>query len=348
MEPLSAQDASFLEIEDDVSHMHIGSVGIFEGPPSTGEELLEGVGAKLQPGPALPPEGPLSAAARRPAGVDRRSILQPGVPRPAHGTSSPGGEEELRTLIGRVMSQQLDRSKRLWEMWIAEGLGDGRWALLSKVHHCMVDGVSATDLLSVLLDSEREPARGSAPRWTPRPEPSASDLIAQPLARRLASPINAVSAVGALVRGPRQVAELAVGTVKGTAAMRGLLRPTPPSSLNGPIGPHRRWAWAHAQLSDVKVVRSGLGGTVNDVVLSAIERGFPRPAEHPRRGSEPADGTDAGAGVGAPPGRRGELQQSRLGDVRGAAGGDRGSGRAPSSGELADGAPQGLPPGGGR
>ncbi len=90
MEPLSAQDASFLEIEDDVSHMHIGSVGIFEGPPSTGEELLEGVGAKLQPGPALPPEGPLSAAARRPAGVDRRSILQPGVPRPAHGTFLPG------------------------------------------------------------------------------------------------------------------------------------------------------------------------------------------------------------------------------------------------------------------
>ncbi|MDQ6744505.1 MAG: wax ester/triacylglycerol synthase family O-acyltransferase [Actinomycetota bacterium] len=274
MEPLSAQDASFLEIEDDVSHMHIGSVGIFEGPPPTGEELLEGVGAKLHLVPRYRQKvryPPLHAGP--PVWIDDPHFhLEYHVRRTA--LPSPGGEEELRTLVGRVMSQQLDRSKPLWEMWIAEGLGDGRWALVSKVHHCMVDGVSATDLLSVLLDSEREPARGSAPRWTPRPEPSAGDLLAQPLARRLASPINAVSAVGALLRGPRQVAELAVGTVKGTAAMRGLLRPTPPSSLNGPIGPHRRWAWGHAQLSDVKVVRRGLGGTVNDVVLSAITRGF--------------------------------------------------------------------------
>jgi diacylglycerol O-acyltransferase len=138
----------------------------------------------------------------------------------------------------------------------------------------MVDGVSATDLLSVLLDSERDPVRAPAPRWTPAPEPSAADLIAQPLARRLATPAGALSALAEFARGPRQVAELARHTVQGTTAMRNLLRPTPKSSLNGPIGPHRRWAWAHADLQDVKTVRGALGGTINDVVLSVITAGF--------------------------------------------------------------------------
>jgi len=172
------------------------------------------------------------------------------------------------------MSQQLDRSKPLWEMWLAEGLGGGRWALVSKVHHCMVDGVSATDLLSVLLDSERDPARPPAPDWRAEPEPSAAELIAQPLARRLVSPVSAVGAVASMLRGPRQVAELAVQTVQGTLAMSGLLRPGPESSLNGTIGPHWRWDWAHAQLSEIKTVRQALGGTINDVVLTMISRGF--------------------------------------------------------------------------
>ena len=150
---------------------------------------------------------------------------------------SPGGEDELRALVGRVMSQQLDRSKPLWELWAAEGLGDGRWALVSKTHHCMVDGVSATDLLSVLLDAERDPIRAPTPRWTPAPAPSASEMLAEPLARRLVSPVGAVSAAAAVMRGPTEVATRVLGAVRGTAAMRGLLRPVRRSSLNGPIGP---------------------------------------------------------------------------------------------------------------
>lgn len=274
MDPLSPQDASFLEIEDHVTHMHIGSAGIFEGPPPGREELLSAVESKLHMVPRYrqkvryPPfhAGP-------PVWVDDPHfnlgyhVRRTGLP-------APGGEEELRMLMGRVMSQQLDRSKPLWEMWIAEGLGGGRWALLSKVHHCMVDGVSATDLLSVLLDPEREPPRAPSPGWHPQPEPSAADLLAQPLSRRLLTPVSAAAAVGALLRGPRQMADLAAKTVQGTLAMSGLLRPSPRSSLNGPIGPHRRWDWAHAQLSEVKLVRSKLGGTINDVVLAVISRGF--------------------------------------------------------------------------
>jgi WS/DGAT/MGAT family acyltransferase len=274
MDPLSPLDASFLDIENDVNHMHIGSAGIFEGPPPSKADICSAVSAKLHLVPRYRQKiryPPLHAGP--PVWIDDPHFnLDYHVRRTA--LASPGGEEELRTLVGRVMSQQLDRTKPLWELWAAEGLGDGRWALVSKTHHCMVDGVSATDLLSVLLDSERDPIRAPAPRWTPEPEPSASELIAQPLARRLVTPVGAVSAVTQVVRAPTQVAEQAWGALRGTAAMRGMLRPGPRTSLNGPIGPHRRWDWAHASLSDVKIVRAGLGGTVNDVVLASISRGF--------------------------------------------------------------------------
>src|SRR5436309_11086148 len=191
MDPLSAQDASFLHIEDEVSHMHIGSAGIFEGPAPTREELCAAVEGKLHLVPRyrqkvrFPPlrVGP-------PVWLDDPHFnLDYHVRRTA--LASPGGPDELRTLMGRVMSQQLDRTKPLWEMWVAEGLGGGRWALISKVHHCMVDGVSATDLLAVLLDAEREPKPQPPTPWKPNSEPSLGDLVAQPLARRIASPLDA-------------------------------------------------------------------------------------------------------------------------------------------------------------
>jgi diacylglycerol O-acyltransferase / wax synthase len=162
---------------------------------------------------------------------------------------SPGGDEELRNLLGRVMSQQLDRAKPLWELWIAEGLGEGRWALISKTHHCMVDGVSATDLLSVLLDSEREPSRGVADGWKAAPEPNPAELIAHALAERAASPYEGVRTALAYVRGPRRLARGALEMGRGLANMRGLAGPGRSTSLNGPIGPHRRWDWARARLS---------------------------------------------------------------------------------------------------
>jgi diacylglycerol O-acyltransferase / wax synthase len=274
VDALSAQDASFLNVEDEVNHMHIGSVGIFEGPAPTREELCAAVAGKLHLVPRYRQKvrhPPLRVGP--PVWIDDRHFnLDYHVRRTALAT--PGGEEELRALVGRVMSQQLDRTKPLWEMWVAEGLGAGRWALLSKTHHCMVDGVAATDLLSVLLDAERSPAREPAPNWEPEPEPSIVELSTQPLLRRLTSPVQLLSGAREVARGPREAAELALQTVQGTAAMRNMLRPAPPSSLNGSIGPHRRWDWAATRLSDVKIVRQGLGGTINDVVLTTISRGF--------------------------------------------------------------------------
>jgi diacylglycerol O-acyltransferase len=274
MQTMSPLDASFLHVEDAVSHMHIGSVGIFEGPAPGPDEVPAAIAAHL---PLVPRYRqrvrfvPFDLG--RPTWVDDPHFnLNYHVRRTA--LPSPGGDEELRNLVGRVMSQQLDRTKPLWELWIAEGLDDGRWAIISKVHHCMVDGVSATDLLSVLLDSERDPSPPAPDTWKPRTEPNPAVLVAHALAERAASPYEGVRTVLATVRGPRRLAREGVAVSRGLVSLRQLAGRGRQTSLNGPIGPHRGWDWARGRLSEVKQIRETHGGTVNDVVLAAITGGF--------------------------------------------------------------------------
>lgn len=274
MHRMSPLDASFLHLEDHVTQLHIGSVAILEGPPPPYEVMLEMVAGKL---PLVPRYRQVVRfvpfTMGRPVWVDDTHFnLEYHLRRTA--LPSPGGERELRTLAGRVMSQHLDRAKPLWEMWMAEGLGEGRWALVSKVHHCMVDGVSGTDLLTVVLDRERDPAPQPPDQWKPEASPSDLELLADAIVERTVSPYEAFRSARAALRAPRQLARVAADTTRGLVGMRGLVRRTPPSSLNGPIGPHRRWSWARSQLSDVKAIRAALGGTVNDVVLACITNGF--------------------------------------------------------------------------
>jgi diacylglycerol O-acyltransferase len=271
MQRLSSQDASFLHLEDAVSHMHIGSIAIFEGPPPSYEELTERVRTKL----ALVPRYrqkvhfvPLRLG--RPIWIDdahfnlayhlRRTALP-----------EPGGDEQLRLLVGRVMSQQLDRHKPLWEMWMVENVSKHRWALVTKVHHSIVDGVAGTELLSALLDEEREPRLRPAEPWSPERQPSGVEMAARAVGSRALSPYDALRFS---VTSPRVVAERAVETVQGLLTMSGIVRAPRESSLNGPISPHRRWDWARSSLSEVKRIRNAFGGTVNDVVLTAIAGGF--------------------------------------------------------------------------
>src|SRR3954447_9883219 len=271
---MSPLDASFLHVEDAVSHMHIGSVALFEGPPPSHEDVMAAIESKLPLVPRYRQKVrflPLDLA--RPVWVDDPHFnLDYHVRRTA--MPSPGGDEQLRRLVGRVMSQKLDRTKPLWEMWIAEGLSEGRWALLSKIHHCMVDGVSGTDLMAVLLDSERDAPRPEPEPWVPEREPSAAHIVTSALGARATSPYEAGRSAWAAVRGPRRAARGAVELARATSSLRNLLTPAAGSSLNGPIGPHRRWAWARSRLSDVKAIRTEHGGTVNDVVLAVITRGF--------------------------------------------------------------------------
>src|SRR4051794_34333010 len=188
MQRLSSQDASFLHLEDAVSHMHIGSVAIFEGPPPAYDELTGHVRSKLPDVPRYRQRVRfLPLALGRPVWVDdphfhlRYHLRRTALP-------APGGDVELRNLVGRVMSNQLDRERPLWEMWMIEGLDDGRWALLSKIHHCMVDGVSGAELMSAILDEEPEPEVPEPPRWQPERQPSGPELALRSLAERVASP----------------------------------------------------------------------------------------------------------------------------------------------------------------
>jgi len=187
---------------------------------------------------------------------------------------APGGEAELRALVGRVMAQQLDRSKPLWEIWMVEGLGGGRWALLSKTHHALVDGVSGTDLLAVIMDTTPQPSPPVADDWVPRPAPTGAGLVLAAATGLARSPYEQLRAVRASTRLPRHALARAGEVARGLSSMAGLIRPTPISSLNGPLGPHRRYAWAATTVDDIKRVRKGLGGAFNDVVLAAITNGF--------------------------------------------------------------------------
>jgi diacylglycerol O-acyltransferase / wax synthase len=188
---------------------------------------------------------------------------------------APGGERELRKLVGRVMAQQLDRSKPLWEIWVVEGLEEGRWAMLAKTHHAMVDGISGTDLLALIMDLSPETARPERPvEWEPRPTPSNASLVVEALENMVRSPYEQVRAARAQTRMLRRMLGYAVEVTSGLVALSGLVRPTPLSSLNGPIGPHRRYAWATTSVDDIKQVRKELGGSFNDVVLASITNGF--------------------------------------------------------------------------
>jgi diacylglycerol O-acyltransferase len=271
---LSPLDALFLHVEDSVSHMHIGSVAVLEGPPPPYSDVVGRIRAKL---PLVPRYRqvvrfvPLDIG--RPVWVDDPHfsidyhLRHTALP-------APGGEGELRKLVGRVMSQPLDRTRPLWEIWVVEGLENGGWALVAKTHHAMVDGVSGTDLLATIMDLSPTAPVAEPDDWQPSPSPSGPVLAADAVIDLLRSPYEQIRAVRASTRLPRQALRQAVEVTRGLSAMAGLVRPTPVSSLNGPIGPHRRYGWASTTVDDIKSVRKSLGGTFNDVVLAAITHGF--------------------------------------------------------------------------
>ncbi len=274
MDRLSPQDASFLHVENDQSHMHIASVAIFEGPAPSYRELSEMVQSKLHRVPRyrqrvrfVPFEMGRPVWADDPHFKLEYHLRHTGLP-------APGGEEQLRNLVGRVMSQPLDRARPLWEMWVAEGLEDGRWAVLSKTHHCMVDGVSGTDLLTVVMDDAPDAEHASPEPWQPEAEPSGAALLARALAERATSPYEAFRSARSALRGPRRAADRLRELGSGLGSLGRLARSGAETSLNGPIGPHRRWGWASTTLDAVKRIRAAHGGTVNAVVLATITKGF--------------------------------------------------------------------------
>lgn len=274
MDALSSLDASFLYIENEFNHMHVAVVAIFEGPPPQGEEVEEMISSKLHLVPRYRQKVrfvPFDIG--RPVWSDDHHFnLKYHVRHAA--LPAPGSDEQLRTLVGRVMSQQLDRAKPLWEIWVVEGLGGDRWAMLSKTHHCMVDGVSGSDLLSVLLDDAPDSKHPPARSWEPEDLPSGRSLLIDSLADGFRAPRESLRTMVDTLRAPGRALHSLADLTDGLSTFRTLAKDELESSLNGPIGPHRRWCWATTTISDVMKIRAAHGGTINDVVLCTISQGF--------------------------------------------------------------------------
>ena len=273
LDRLTSIDASFLHQEGPSSHMHIGAVLVFEGPPPAFDDYLDHVRGRLHLVPryrqklATPP-----LESGRPLWVDDPSFnLEYHVRHAA--LPSPGTEDQLFQLAARIASQALDRSKPLWESWLVEGLDRDRFALIFKTHHSLVDGVSGVDLATVLFDLEQAPAPPPTDLepWHPKPEPSPAELIlagvrgvvtttTEMVARALTAATHPATSLALL----REAAE-GIGEIVWAG-----LNPAPETPLNVEIGPHRRYTVVRHELADYKEVKDALGGTVNDVVLTVV------------------------------------------------------------------------------
>lgn len=265
---LSGLDSSFLHMERAGAHMHVASAILFEGPAPSHEELRDHIESRLHLVPRFRQKLRFVPLAQgRPVWVDDPHlnldyhVRQTALP-------APGSEEQLRNLAARIFSQQLDRTKPLWELWLVEGLEGGGFAIVGKSHHALVDGISGVDITTVLFDAEREPASPPVrpPKWAPRPEPTDLTLLGDALRERATSPREIVRGVRAALRGPRKVLQ-GLGAA-GKMIGAGMAAPSTP--LNVEIGPHRRIAFVRADLDDLKRVKDEHGGTVNDVVLSVV------------------------------------------------------------------------------
>ncbi len=279
LDRLTSIDASFLHQEGPASHMHIGAVLLFEGPPPKFEDYLSHVRGRLHLVPryrqklATPP-----LETGRPLWVDDPSFnLEYHVRHAA--LPSPGTEQQLFLLVARIASQPLDRSRPLWESWLVEGLEQDRFALMFKTHHSLVDGVSGVDLATVLFDLSREPAPSATDLepWQPHREPSPAELVLAGLRGAVLTTAELASRALAAVTRPASTLNVLRDAAEGVGEIVWAgLNPAPESPLNVEIGPHRRFAVVRQELADYKEVKDALGGTVNDVVLTVVSGALAR------------------------------------------------------------------------
>ena len=290
-EHLTALDATFLELEeaDESAHMHIGAIMVFDpspdGEPPSREQLCRYLSHRLGALPRYrqrlsePHTGGLSWPEwlRDPAFDIGRHLTRAALPRP-------GGREELLEWSSNFFSQRLDRHRPLWEMAVVEGLDRGRWALASKTHHCMVDGVGSVDVGHLLLDVKPQPADAmELPEVPPAHSPDhASTPAAQGPFARLArvwtgilpgeTILHAAQAGAHGMLHPRDALSGARAALRMIVAEE--LHGAPHTSLNGKIGTLRRFEVVGVPLAELKEIKNALGGTVNDVALAVTASGL--------------------------------------------------------------------------
>ena len=278
---LTALDAGMLRMEDANTHMHVGAVALFEaGPLSTPEGELRidlirsAMEAAIQHTPRFRQKLAYVPMLEHPVWIDDAHfnldyhVRHTALPRP-------GGIRLLKRLTGRLMSQKLDRSKPLWELWVVEGIEQDRIALVMKAHHCMVDGIAGVDLLSRILGPDPEARPEPAGRWMPRPAPSGTRLLGDELRRRASLPVSLVGAGWRAAAEPRASLDAlrqgASALRESLTAGRGEVSPTP---LDDENGPYRRVDWLRLDIAPALEVKKAFGGTLNDVVLACAAGAF--------------------------------------------------------------------------
>jgi WS/DGAT/MGAT family acyltransferase len=276
-ERLSAQDSSFVFWERRETPMHVGAIAILDAEPLRTEDggvdadrIAKHVESRLHLLPryrmrlaSLPLDG-------RPVWIDdahfdlRRHLRRAALPRP-------GTEHELKELTAQIFATRLDRDHPLWEMWIVEGLEGGRCALVTKVHHCMVDGVAGMNLLTLLMSMDPDEGTMPAPAWSPAPAPTLLDFARGEASRAVRDGRALAAAARGALRDPR-VAAARVGEAAGALAdaVEAGMRWAAETRVNRAIGPHRRIEWTSLDLARAKAVKQALGGTLNDVVLATV------------------------------------------------------------------------------
>jgi diacylglycerol O-acyltransferase len=274
MDRMHTLDAEFLHLEDGVGHLHIAGIAVFEGAAPSEQELCDLIESKLHLIPRYRQRVrtvPLELG--RPVWVDdphfhlRYHVRHTALP-------APGDDATLCRLMGRLMSQPLDPDRPLWETWLVEGLADDQWAIIFKVHHCMVDGISGVGLLTALLDIDPNASIAAPQRWTPEPEPTGASMVLGAWAGLVEDLVDRAQEIPGAVRHLDRTARAVVSTLEGFIGFGRNLRTTPPLSIEGSIGPHRSWAHSSVDLGDVKKIGATFGGTVNDVVLAAVTQGY--------------------------------------------------------------------------
>jgi diacylglycerol O-acyltransferase / wax synthase len=273
LDRLTPVDAAFLHQEGPNSHMHVGGLTIAEGPPPPMEEFLEQIRRRLHLVPRYRHKLSFTALdSGRPVWIDDPTFnLEYHVRHTALPT--PGTWVQLQSLTARIFSQQLDRSKPLWEMWLIEGLEDNRFALITKTHHSVIDGIAGVDLATVLFDLSREPPpiTHSGRPWQPHREPRTVELVAAGLRGAVRAGIALVEGGLDAVTHPDRALARAREAAEGIGEIIWAgLNPAPETPLNVHIGPHRRFLGIADRLDDFRLVKNAFGGTVNDVVLAVV------------------------------------------------------------------------------
>jgi diacylglycerol O-acyltransferase len=317
---LTALDATFLELEqaDEGAHMHIGGALVFDPLPGDGTPALEAVREHLSSRLHLLPRYRQRLSHPRTGRLSWPSWQEdPGFDIDSHvrhaTIPAPGEDAELLEWVGDFYSHRLDRTRPLWEMVLLDGLAAGRWALVWKTHHCLVDGVGSVDVAHLLLDTAPE----GAPELPPAPEPAGGgpgDVIRSWVPRPPSAVRQASGAAAAAARGAVHAALHPREALRESAAMIDLLvrdevLAAPRSSINTPIGGGRRMAVVRVPLADLKAIKDAFGGKVNDVVLAAAAGGLRDLLE--ARGDDPPR---AGLRAMVPVNVRTETQHGTLGN----------------------------------